>query len=246
MLVYFMQKMICGLLFCLLGCGSQAMASLQTPSPEACAGKAFLGNRSNGEPQCWELAGSKWHIIADGPGGKHDFMVELLLHGRVRSTDHPTASASSDEWVIQDGILRLFLSERFVEYRAQISNASVVAGRALNSRGHEWLWRGERLSAEVQCQDDELQVGEACMTVAGTTWKNEQGQLWLFASQNELKMSAGPNKPLEGWGTWTQIKDKVKLEPKAGAALEITINAFGALESASTLMGALERVLRQP
>lgn len=126
-----------------------------------------------GGEHCWSAEGTRWHVEADGPGGTYRFDVQLLAAGRVRSTDHGAASPATDEWFQDGDLLRVFLSDRFVEYRARITNGTVLIGEAHNVRGQQWSWRADREFGEASCAEGEARVDGACLTVLGTRWRVE-------------------------------------------------------------------------
>ncbi|UJR80152.1 hypothetical protein [Sandaracinus amylolyticus] len=119
---------------------------------------------------CWNPTGSRWHLTAMAPGGEYAFDVELLAANRLRSTDHPAASPATDEWYVDGNTIRMFLQNRFVEYRADVSNGTVIVGDAQNVRGETWQWRGDRMQVGGGCHPDETQQAETCINLAGTQW----------------------------------------------------------------------------
>jgi hypothetical protein len=153
----------------LLGCGSGVTSGGSTiarrgPEPCPTEGELRLGR------VCWSPIGSRWHLTAFAPGGEYAFDVELLPANRLRATDHPAAGPSTDEWFVDGNTLRLFLANRYVEYRADVTNGTVVIGQAINARGSTWDWRGDRQQIGGGCAADEAQVGETCVAIAGTRW----------------------------------------------------------------------------
>lgn len=157
----------------LAGCGAPSGPAAEVRSAPEDDGCGPSATRLGGE--CWSAAGTRWEVTSDGPSGEHLFEIELLAAGRVRSTDHPTASPASDEW-FQDGrLLRVFLSDRFVEFRATIENGTVLVGEAINVRGQRWSWHARRVFGESRCAPGEARVGGACFTVAGTRWQIGDG-----------------------------------------------------------------------
>lgn len=161
-----------GLALLLTACGGPADGGRATRSGADAQGEGPCGpHEANLAGTCWSAEGTRWNVEAEGPGGVYRFDVELLAAGRVRSSDHGAASPARDEW-FQDGeLLRVFLADRFVEYRAEISNGTVLIGEAMNVRGQQWSWRGDRVFGEAPCADSEARVDGACMTVAGTRWR---------------------------------------------------------------------------
>lgn len=161
-----------GLAWLLVACGGGPGASgtgrettaAREPDPCPTEGEVRLGRI------CWNPAGSRWHITAAAPGGEHAFDVELLAAYRLRATDHPAADPATDEWYVDGNTLRLFLSNRFVEYRAPMTNGTVMVGEAINVRGETWSWRGDRVPSGGDCRAEEARVGEVCFALAGTRW----------------------------------------------------------------------------
>ncbi len=119
---------------------------------------------------CWSPVGSRWHVTTLAPGGEYAFDVELLAAGRLRATDHPAATPGTDEWFVDGNTLRLFLGGRYVEYRADVTNGTVMIGEATNVRGDTWEWRADRVQDEGGCAPSEAPIGEACFSYAGTRW----------------------------------------------------------------------------
>ncbi|MCZ7683236.1 MAG: hypothetical protein M5U28_32330 [Sandaracinaceae bacterium] len=155
------------------GCGGATGSVATLPAAEPDDGCGPSATRLGAE--CWSAAGTRWSVVADGPSGEYTFELELLAAGRARATDDRSASPGSDEW-FQDGrLLRVFLADRFVEYRASIENGTVLVGEATNVRGQRWSWSATRLFGESVCQEGEARVGEACFTVAGTRWQLGEG-----------------------------------------------------------------------
>jgi predicted small secreted protein len=140
-----------------------------TSGGEACdADRVRLGGSV-----CWSAEGTRWRVQAQGPGGQtYDFRIKLLAGGRVRATDHAGASPAMDEWTQDGALLRIFLSDRFVEYRTEVTNGTLLLGDATNVRGRSWPFRAERVFAPGRCAEDEVALESgACFTVAGTRWR---------------------------------------------------------------------------
>lgn len=146
------------------GTAGTTAATAEGPEPCPNPDEVRLGN------VCWSPTGSRWHITALAPGGEYAFDVELLAAHRLRSTDHPVASGATDEWFADGNTLRFFLQNRYVEYRAEISNGTVIVGEAQNVRGDSWTWRGDRVQADSGCQPGDASVGETCIALVGTQW----------------------------------------------------------------------------
>lgn len=188
----------------LVACGggtTQVVGETTTPRGlPACpnAGELRLGRI------CWSPVGSRWHMTAMAPGGEYAFDVELLAANRLRSTDHPGAGPVSDEWFVDGNTLRMFLSDRFVEYRADVSNGTVMVGHAENVRGDTWEWRGDRLPATGACEEGTADLGDVCFAIAGTRWTLSEGgstRVIHFAAEGRVLADDAP--PAEG-DTWTQ------------------------------------------
>jgi hypothetical protein len=156
---------------------------------------------------CWSAEGTRWRVRADGPGGAYRFDVELLAAGRVRATDHDAASPATDEWFQDGDRLRIFLSDRFVEYRARVTNGTVLIGEARNVRGQRWSWRADRDFGEAPCEASEARLEGACMTVAGTRWRLEpeggEARLVEFLAGGRLG-TGGREDDAEAAGAWEQ------------------------------------------
>lgn len=154
---------------------------------------------------CWSARGTRWQVTAEGPGGLYRFELDLLAAGRVRASDHGEASPATDEW-FQDGeLLRVFLGDRFVEYRARVTNGTVLIGEAINVRGQRWGFRADRLFGRAACAGGEATLEDACLTVAGTRWRlalDGQGERTI-AFLAGGRVAIGPEDD-EGAGTWEQ------------------------------------------
>jgi hypothetical protein len=157
----------------LFACGGPAIA------PEAAASEIDDGCGPSGTrlgEGCWSAEGTRWSVAADGPGGAYEFELELLAGGRVRSNDHAASGPGNDEWFQSGPTLRVFLSDRFVEYRAEVTNGTVLVGDAINVRGQRWSWTAQRVFGELVCGEDQARLASACFTVAGTRWQLEVGE----------------------------------------------------------------------
>lgn len=219
------------------GCGG-APAALEPAEAAADDGCGPHATRLGAE--CWSAEGTRWEVLADAPEGAYTLELELLAAGRVRTTDHPTASPATDEW-FQDGpLLRVLLADRFVEYRATVTNGTVLVGEAINVRGQRWGFRAQRRFSEGRCQSGEARLpNEACMTVEGTRWELTQGgatrSIELLAAGALATSSADP---AEG-DRWAQEGSTVRLTI-GGTVLE------GELEGADVLRGDGFRATRVP
>lgn len=152
-------------------CGGRALS----PAPRARLARAAPGQPCPPElailgGECWSAEGTEWQIAAAGPGGPYAFQVTLLAAGRARVTDHPSAGPAGDEWAQDGDVLRIFLADRFVEYRAQITNGTVLLGEARSVRGQRWSWRAERVFREIDCAPHEARLDRSCFDAAGTRW----------------------------------------------------------------------------
>lgn len=179
---------------------------------------------------CWRAVGTHWRIDAEGPGGQYRFEVELLAAGRVRSTDHDAASAAHDEWFQDGSLLRIFLSDRFVEYRTRVTNGTVLIGEAINVRGQRWSWRGDRVFGETPCEEGEVRVDGACMSLAGTRW-DLSGQVVEFLDGGRVAVGASE----DATGRWEQ----------SGTALRFTLGEgrpahLAELTDSAELRGTIE------
>lgn len=198
-----MRRTVLSLALILGACGgTTSQAGTETTvarGPEPCptTGEVRLGRI------CWNPVGSRWHLTAMAPGGEYAFDVELLPANRLRATDHPAAGPATDEWFVDGNTLRLFLANRFVEYRADLTNGTVMVGQAENTRGDSWEWRGDRMSMTGGCQSDEADLGEICFAMAGTRWTLHEGgqsRVVHFAPEGRVLLDQGG---AEG-DTWTQ------------------------------------------
>lgn len=186
----------------LTACGGPSTQGGTTPvarGPEPCPtpGELRLGRI------CWSPIGSRWHVTAMAPGGEYAFDVELLAANRLRSTDHPAAGPTTDEWFVDGNTLRLFLANRFVEYRSDLGNGTVMIGEAVNTRGETWEWRGDRMQIGGGCNPDEAALGQTCFAIAGTQWTLHAGgadRVVHFAPEGRLLTDQGGT---DG-DTWTQ------------------------------------------
>ncbi len=176
------------------GCGGAAANGGSSTTPVAAvdpcpnAGEARLGR------VCWNPSGSRWRFVAAAPGGEYTFEVELLAANRVRATDHPAAGPATDEWFVDGSTLRVFLADRFVEYRGELTNGTVIVGQAINTRGETWEWRGDRMASRGSCNAEELQIGGSCFSISGTRWRAalpSGEQIVQFAPDGRLVVDRG-------------------------------------------------------
>ncbi len=211
------------------GCGATPPVTLADPEPaqgEGCGRLARLG------AECWTAEGTQWAVVADGPGGLYEFDLALLAAGRVRADDQASASPATDEWFQEGPLLRVFLSDRFVEYRARVTNGTVLVGEAINVRGERWGFRATRVFGESACREDEARLDGTCMTMAGTRWQLDAGGAPVvveFLASGAIAAGA----EARGDDRWEQ----------AGAALRFSIDGrrFRAeLSDESALRGAIE------
>lgn len=196
-----------------VGCGTTSSGgggggtTIAGPRVEPCptAGELRLGRI------CWNPVGSRWHLSANAPGGEYAFDVELLAAGRLRATDHPAATPGTDEWFVEGNTLRFFLGGRYVEYRADVTNGTVLVGQAANVRGDLWEWRGDRMPDETSCHPGEAQVDGACFSIAGTRWQVSpaSGAAFdmIFEPGGALFMSSGATE-----ATWEQAGTTITLQ----------------------------------
>lgn len=173
---------------------------------DGCAGARLAG-------RCWSAEGTRWQVAADGPGGAYRFELELMAAGRVRATDDESAGPATDEWFQEGPLLRIFLSDRFVEYRALVTNGTVLLGEAVNVRGQRWSWRADRVFGDPGCPAPAARVGEACLDLTGTRW-------WLEAEGVDAPLielmragrlgTGGREADDEAGGTWEQDGDTLR------------------------------------
>lgn len=128
---------------------------------------------------CWSPVGSHWHFAAEAPGGAYSFDVELMAGGRVRATDVPNATPATDEWFVENDELRIFLQNRYVEYRATLHNGTLMVGEAVNVRGDVWSFRADRVHVPGTCPAGELATTTGdepgCYDIAGSRWTVHAG-----------------------------------------------------------------------
>ena len=173
---------------------------------------------------CWDPAGSRWHVSSSAPGGTLEFDVELMAGGRVRATDHEASSPATDEWFVDDGTLRVFLGSRWVEYRGELTNGTLLVGAATNARGDTWDWRAERTHGGG-CPEGELvaSVNEepACYSAAGSRWtvRGRSGASFVveLGAAGQL-FSDDPSDTTTGNDTWTQAGESLSLRFDDGAS----------------------------
>lgn len=156
------------------GCGgttSQTESTTPTRTYSPCENPAQVRFAQN---VCFDPVGTHWHVTSNAPGGQYEFELELMAGGRVRATDHPAAGPGTDEWIVEDDELRIFLADRFVEYRGRFGNGSVIVGDAANVRGDRWDWRADRTHTGGRCLGNELVTNDSdepgCYSAAGSRW----------------------------------------------------------------------------
>lgn len=164
----------------LVGCGGATTTTTTTTT----AGRPYVPCENPLQVRlaptvCFDPVGSTWRVVADAPGGHYDFRISLLAGGRLRATDHPAAGPGTDEWFVEDDQLRIFLGNRYVEYRGRLQNGTVFVGEASNVRGDTWEFRADRVHEGGQCQVNELVVSAGdeagCYSVAGSRWTVASG-----------------------------------------------------------------------
>jgi hypothetical protein len=208
----------------LCGCGGAASVPVAEPVAAADDGCGPRATRVAGA--CWSAHGTRWRVTTEASAGVDELELELMAAGRVRSNDHPAASPAMDEWFLERSVLRVFLADRFVEYRATVTNGTVLVGEAINARGQRWPWSAVRVFGEPTCERDEARIEGACMTVAGTRWRVE-GQGELIELLAEGVVATGPE---DARDRWTQEGERVRFTTGAGAhQFEATLEGDGAL-----------------
>lgn len=192
-------------------------------------GEACPRDRARLGGTCWTASGTRWRVQADGPGGDYRFELSLLAAGRARAGDHSQASPARDEWFQQGSTLRIFLSDRFVEYRTTVTNGTVLIGEAINVRGQRWSWRADRSFGDVPCDGEDARTDDGCMTVNGTRWRlaADGSDERLIEFLDGGRLAAGRSQ-----GRWEQ----------SGSALTFTLEEGGAeyialIASATELSG---------
>lgn len=185
--------------------------------------------------ECWNAAGTRWTVEAEGPGGNYRFDLELMGANRARSTDHAAASPATDEWVQDGPLLRVFLSDRYVEYRARVSNGTVLLGEARNVRGQRWSFSARRAFGPPACLAQEARFDTVCMSVAGTRWRlgdGDDARVVRFAEAGVVQADGVEDDA----GQWEQEGAEVRFELTAG---RLAGTFVGELEDEDTLV--LER-----
>lgn len=195
---------------------------------------------------CWSARGTRWQVTAEGPGGTYRFELDLLAAGRVRSSDHGDASPASDEWFQDGSLLRVFLGDRFVEYRAEVTNGTVLVGEAINVRGQRWTFRADRMFGRAACADGEASLEEACLSVAGTRWRlalEGQGER-VIVFLDGGRVAVGPEDE-DGAGRWEQTGTALGFTlAEDGPRLTAEIDGGGALEGQTEDGGVRFRATR--
>jgi hypothetical protein len=137
---------------------------------------------------CWSPVGSHWRLVAQAPGGEYTFDIELMAGGRVRSTDVTGATPATDEWFVENDVVRIFLQNRYVEYRGTLHNGTVLVGEATNVRGDVWTFRADRRHDGARCPANELVATDGeepgCFAIAGSRWT-------VHAGPNEYEVEFG-------------------------------------------------------
>ncbi len=216
----------------LVGCGGSvgSGAGAREGAAASGGGGACEADTTRLGASCWSAAGTHWRVQADGPGGVYRFDLALLGAGRVRATDHEGASPAIDEWTQDGSLLRIFLSDRFVEYRTRVTNGTVLIGEAINVRGQRWAFRADRDFGGGGCAPDEARLESACMTVAGTRWELD-GQVVAFLAGGALAVGGAE----EASGAWQQTSAALSFTLAEGEPAHVAEVA-----STSELSGTLE------
>lgn len=171
---------------------------------------------------CWSPTGSRWHVTASAPGGALEFDVELMAGGRVRATDDVAGGPATDEWFVQEDVVRIFLANRYVEYRGRLTNGSLLVGDVINVRGDTWDFRAERQHGGG-CPTTELATGEgeesACYSAAGSRWTvSARGATFVVELGAEgVLTSDNASDTTTGNDTWDQTGNEVHLRFDGGA-----------------------------
>lgn len=193
---------------------------------------------------CFDPVGSRWRIVANAPGGRYEFEVELMAGGRVRATDHPAAGPGTDEWFVEDDELRIFLANRFVEYRGRFTNGTVIVGEAANVRGDRWDWRADRLHTGRPCLGNELTTNDAdepgCYSAAGSRWTVTTGgrSFVVELAANGSLTSNDPSDTTSGNDTWQQEGATLRFFfDERATTYEATLNAADLAHLSGTVSG---------
>jgi hypothetical protein len=192
------------------GCGGTT-----TPTETTTARRAYTPCETPGQVRlaptvCLDPVGTRWRMVSNAPGGQYEFQLELMAGGRLRATDHPAAAPGTDEWFLEDDELRIFLANRFVEYRGRFSNGTVIVGEAANVRGDRWDWRADRVHVGGRCLGNELVTSDAdepgCYSAAGSRWTVTTGgrSFVVELAANGTLTSDDPSDTTPGNDTWQQ------------------------------------------
>lgn len=205
------------LLVLLVGCGggtTQTGGTTPVSSYVPCENPAEVRFAEN---VCFDPVGTHWHVTSSAPGGQLEFDLELMAGGRVRATDHPAAGPGTDEWFVEENELRVFLANRFVEYRGHFSNGSVIVGEVANVRGDRWDFRADRVHQGGRCLGNELAVNDAdepaCFSAAGSRWTvSTAGRTFVVElAANGTLTSDDPRDTTPGNDTWEQEGGTLRL-----------------------------------
>gem|GEM_PF-2372282 len=180
---------------------------------------------------CWNPTGSRWHVTTQAPGGELTFELELMAGGRVRSTDDAAGGPATDEWFVQEDVVRIFLQNRYVEYRGQLTNGSLLVGDVTNVRGDIWDFRAERRHGG-SCAAGEFTTSEAgdpaCYSAAGSRWNvSARGSSFTveLGSGGTLTSNLSSD-TTTGNDRWEQAGNEVHLRFDDGAAVyDATLSA---------------------
>ncbi len=159
---------------------------------------------------CFDPVGTRWRVTSNAPGGQYEFDLELMAGGRIRATDHPAAAPGTDEWLVEDDELRIYLANRFVEYRGRFTNATVIVGDAANVRGDRWDWRADRVHRGGRCLGNELVTTDGdepgCYSAAGSRWTVTTGgrSFVVELASNGTLTTDDPQDTSPGNDTWEQ------------------------------------------
>lgn len=212
----------------LFGCGGAGGAGGGATTPRA-ARRPYTPCENPREVRlsphvCWDPSGSRWHVTSSAPGGDLEFDLELMAGGRVRATDHDASSPATDEWFVDDGTLRVFLGSRWVEYRGDLTNGTLLVGQAVNARGDSWDWRAERAHGGG-CPAAELvaRAGDepACYSAAGSRWtvRGRSGSAFVVElGANGQLFTDDPGDTTVGNDTWAQSGASLSLRFDDGAS----------------------------
>lgn len=170
---------------------------------------------------CWNPVGSRWRVVSQAPGGELTFDLELMAGGRVRATDDASSGPATDEWFVQENVIRIFLGNRWAEYRGELTNGTLLVGSASNVRGDTWTFRAERQHGG-SCAAGEMVLGEGadpiCYSAAGSRWTlSGRTSFTVELGANGTLTHDNPSDTTADNDTWSQAGNTLTLRFDGGA-----------------------------